>query len=186
MKKAVLLPALLLFALLAACGGSGTASRAAGGNGSSVAQIMNDAVQSTADPGVPTEAAAVQTAVPLPSPEELASPDADVDLTQLSSTLVYSEVSRMMYYPDEFVGKTVKMQGSFAVYEGESRNYYACVIADATACCANGIEFLWSGEHEYPGDYPPLGTEITVTGVFELYEEDGYTYSQLADAAVSF
>ena len=33
-----------------------------------------------------------------------------------------------------------------------------------------------------PNDYPELGSEITVTGTFELYEEDGYQYCRLVDA----
>ncbi len=35
----------------------------------------------------------------------------DVDLTKLSSTMVYSEVYNMMYTPDDYIGKTVKMNG---------------------------------------------------------------------------
>ena len=60
--------------------------------------------------------------------------------------------------------------------------YFACVIADATACCSQGLEFVLAGEHTYPNDYPELGSEITVTGTFELYEEDGYQYCRLVDA----
>lgn len=102
----------------------------------------------------------------------------------MGSTMVYSEVFNMMYAPEDYVGKTVKMEGSFAVYEGVDRNYYACLIADATACCAQGIEFVWSGDHTYPEDYPELGTTITVTGTFETYMEDGMEYCQLVDAEI--
>ena len=35
--------------------------------------------------------------------------DADVDLTQLSSTLVYAEVYNMASNPQSYVGKTVRM-----------------------------------------------------------------------------
>ena len=76
------------------------------------------------------------------------------------------------------------MAGTFAVYEGDGRNYYACLIADATACCSQGIEFLWKGDHPYPADYPEPGTEITVTGTFDTYYEGEYTYCQLIDAEV--
>ena len=37
----------------------------------------------------------------------------DVDLTRLSSTMVYSEVYNMMYAPDDYIGKTIKMTGQF-------------------------------------------------------------------------
>ena len=117
----------------------------------------------------------------------------DVDLTKLSSTMVYSEVYNMMYSPDDYVGKTVKMEGQFAIYQATDENgalipdqiYFACVIADATACCSQGLEFVLAGEHSYPADYPELGTEITVVGTFQTYEENGYMYCHLVDAEMA-
>ncbi len=112
--------------------------------------------------------------------------DFDVDLTKLSSTMVYSEVYNMMTAPDGYMGKTVKMKGPFSVYhDEETGNYYfACIISDAAACCSQGIEFILAGEHTYPKDYPELGTEITVTGIFDTYEENGYRYCRLNDAEI--
>jgi len=106
----------------------------------------------------------------------------DVDLTVLSSTMVYSEVYNMMVYPENYLGKTVKMSGYFMVYEGEKRNYYACVIQDATACCSQGIEFILADNLIYPEDYPEPGTIITVSGIFDVYSEDNLEYCQLIEA----
>ena len=114
----------------------------------------------------------------------------DVDLTTLSSTMVYSEVYNMMVSPESYVGKAIKMRGQFALYQSVDENgnllpdqiYFACVIADATACCSQGLEFVLAGEHSYPDDYPELGTEITVVGTFQTYEENGYMYCHLVDA----
>ena len=39
----------------------------------------------------------------------------DVDLTRLSSTMVYSEVYNMMNAPGDYIGKTIKMKGQFAI-----------------------------------------------------------------------
>lgn len=110
----------------------------------------------------------------------------DVDLTQLSSTMVYSEVYNMMYEPDGYIGKTVRMNGQFVAYtnEEETAYYPAVIIADAAACCSQGIEFVLAGEKSYPNDYPELNSDITVTGVFETYSEDGYLYCHLVDAVV--
>ena len=103
----------------------------------------------------------------------------DVDLTTLSSTMVYSEVSNMMVNPDQYMGKTVKMSGTMSVYHDtdNGQDYYACVIADATACCSQGIEFETTDKL-----YPPEGSEVTVTGVFDTYEENGYQYCTLRGA----
>ena len=115
----------------------------------------------------------------------------DVDLTRLSSTMVYSEVYNMMNAPGDYIGKTIKMKGQFAigyVYNtdgtpDESTARFACVIADATACCSQGLEFILTGEHTYPDEYPELGAEITVVGTFEWYEEDGFRYYRLGNAS---
>ena len=109
----------------------------------------------------------------------------DVDLTQLSSTMVYSEVFNMMMSPDDYVGKIVKMQGTYTVYDGEIRKYHACLIADATACCAQGIEFQLTQEYQYPDDYPKEGELITVIGIFDVYKEGSYQYYQLSNAEIA-
>lgn len=106
----------------------------------------------------------------------------DVDLTVLSSTMVYSEVYNMMDNPKEYIGKTVKMNGNFAVYHDGDKNYYSCIIQDATACCAQGMEFVLKGDYTYPDDYPQPGDEITVEGVFDTYMENDYEYCTLREA----
>ena len=114
----------------------------------------------------------------------------DVDLTKLSSTMVYSEVYAMMTSPQDYIGKTVKMNGQFAIYQATDANgqpvpdqiYFACVIADATACCQQGLEFVLAGNAKYPDDYPELGTEITVVGEFQTYMEGTQQYCHLVNA----
>ncbi|MBQ9543988.1 MAG: hypothetical protein IJV00_02535 [Clostridia bacterium] len=108
----------------------------------------------------------------------------DVDLTKLSSTMVYSEVYNMTYSPEDYTGKRVRMRGSFAYAEGDGRYYFACIIADATACCAQGIEFVLKDERKFPDEYPAEGAEITVVGVFETYNEGTFQYCQLTDAVM--
>lgn len=110
--------------------------------------------------------------------------DIDVDLTRLSSTMVYSEVNNMMTTPENYVGKVVRMNGKLAVYKYPERNYYTCIIKDATACCQQGMEFLWAGNHKYPDDYPNEGDNIIVTGVFDIYYEGDSKYVQLKDASL--
>ena len=112
-----------------------------------------------------------------------------VDLTALSSTMVYAEVFAMMSSPEDYVGKTVKMQGIFSkgqLYAAGSLNdggtVFACVIQDATACCAQGIPFELAGDHTYPQDYPELGDTITVVGTFEIHEQEGMEFCRLRDA----
>ena len=108
----------------------------------------------------------------------------DLDLTVVSGTVVYSEVYNMMNDPDKYVGKSVKIQGALAVYEDalNGENVYACIVKDAAACCATGIEFVRAGDYKYPDDYPSKGKEIIVKGVFDVYEDEGNKYFTLRDA----
>jgi len=117
----------------------------------------------------------------------LAEQSVDLDLSLLSGTVVYSQVYDMMMEPERYMGQRVRVKGNLSYFQDpETLNeYFAVIIADATACCAQGIEFVWNG-HRYPDDYPPLDTELTVTGVFGIYEENGYAYLQLTDAEVSW
>ena len=110
--------------------------------------------------------------------------DIDVDLTTMSSTMVYSEVSNMMISPEDYIGKTIKMNGSFAYFHDEAADnyYFACIIQDATACCAQGIEFVLAGDHSFPEDYPEVEEEISVVGIFDTYKEGDYTYCTLKNA----
>ena len=140
----------------------------------------------------------------IPTPKEQETPEGsepsqpsagkvDVDLTVLSSTMVYSEVYNMLYNdPAHYLGKTVKARGGFSIYQLVTDGVlqpdpvaYACIIADATACCAEGMEFVPEGDLTYPEDYPELGAEITVIGEFQSYEENGMTWYHLVNARLA-
>ncbi len=120
-------------------------------------------------------------------PETSGIPDSDyVDLTVLSSTMVYSEVFNMMMEPEKYIGKTVKMSGMYSVYYDESKDkyYHACIISDATACCSQGLEFELTEDYKYPDDYPEEAEDVCVTGIFDTYQEDGYKYCVLKNARI--
>lgn len=110
----------------------------------------------------------------------------DVDLSNYSTTMLYSEVYNMLTSPDSYRGKIVKMCGQFSVYEDPQTNnqYFAVVVADTTQCCSQGLEFVLKGNHTYPQDYPQIGDMVTVTGEFQTYTEGEQTYCHLVDACL--
>ena len=163
-KAAVILLALSMLLSLAACG-SGAASKEADAPAPSpdptVTVQPEETMPSAAPESKPAEAAESESkpaeraeseskpaepTAPVPKPAEAApavkrDPGAvDVDLTQLSSTMVYSEVYAMM-----------------------------------------GLEFETAEKLTYPDDYPEPGSEITVVGTFDSYQEevDGNYYIYL-------
>lgn len=108
----------------------------------------------------------------------------DIDLNNLNANVVYAQVFQMMTEPDKFIGKRIRMSGQFNVYAAQEGNpsgvteYYAIIIADAQACCQQGIEFVWPG-HTYPDGFPEVKSNASVTGIFEVYEENGKKYCRL-------
>ena len=102
----------------------------------------------------------------------------DVDLTSLSSPLVFAEVNNMMLDPESYVGKTIKAKGLYGVekFNSEDDFFHYIVIPDATACCSQGLEFVWIDD---PNDYPKADADIEVTGVWESYEENGFAYYRI-------
>ena len=119
--------------------------------------------------------------------DDAADSDVDYDLTQMDSDMVYATVYQLMVDPDSYIGKTFRIDGIY--YAGQDQNngnyYHCCIIKDAMACCAQGLEFVWGdGSHVYPDEYPAEDTEIEVQGTFETYKEknDDTLYCRLANA----
>ena len=112
----------------------------------------------------------------------------DLDLTQMSATMIYSTIFDMLIMPEDYVEKNIKVKGWFQTYTDPytAELYYAVVVPDATACCQQGLEFVWKGEHKYPEDFPKVGADITVTGLYKLIENDGITYNYLEASTVEF
>lgn len=191
-KKFYALLCTMLMLMAVGCGNGGNSDRTANGI-QSVEDVLQERTTETDSPEV-TDVVEAETGESTESFEAVTdisedaalsnSAEIDVDLTSLSSTMVYSEVYNMISDPDSYLGKTIKMDGLFTVYHDEStgNNYYACIIQDATACCAQGIEFVLTDDYSYPDDYPAEGSEITVVGEFGTYMEGEYQYCTLNNA----
>ena len=108
------------------------------------------------------------------------------DLTDMGSDMVYATVYQMMAYPEDYEGKKFKIRGNYYhLYDKKTKKtYYYCVIQDATACCAQGIEFAWKNK---PHKFPVKDEEIVVTGTFHTYREKGddNLYGRLEDAVIA-
>jgi len=107
----------------------------------------------------------------------------DIDLSQMSGMMAYAELSNIIYYADDYVGKVIRMTGTAVSYYDEQTDtqYYAVMILDATACCSSGFDLLLAEGQTFPEN----GQEITVTGELEIYEPyEGIQFLRLKDAVV--
>lgn len=107
----------------------------------------------------------------------------DLDLTELSSTVVYSEVYNMLITPDDYKGKIIKMKGQFNQYTDEETGkiYNTVIIPDATACCQQGLEFELQNKTNPNFEQ---GTGITVVGTFDTYSDGEFLYCHLKNAKI--
>lgn len=113
--------------------------------------------------------------------------EVDYDLTVMGADMVYATVYQMIIDPKSYIGKSFKIRGNY--YSSYSKDkdvyYHFCMIKDAAACCAQGLELLWADEkmnrHE---NCPEEDTLVTVEGVFETYEEGPNTYGRIKDAKI--
>ncbi|WP_274969881.1 hypothetical protein [Lachnoanaerobaculum orale] len=118
------------------------------------------------------------------SEETKADGQVDYDLSSMGPDMVYATIYQMMIDPKSYVGKSFKVTGNYySSYSKENDQYYHfCMVKDAAACCAQGLELLWADDnmnkHENCPDEEAL---VTVEGVFETYEEGQNTYGRLKD-----
>ena len=115
-------------------------------------------------------------------PENPAENDAiDLDISQLNNMLVYSQVVSILDDPDKYLEKTIKIKGQYnsLYYEPIQKYCHYVVVGDASLCCQAGIEFIWTGDHTHPDDYPADKKIIEVVGLFSSYEEFDEIYYAL-------
>ena len=183
---------MVCMAVLTACGDSANDSKYSKGN--SVDTVLENQVEKSdnadsdnADSDSNVEDSAKDDSVAGSS--ETASA-VDYDLTEMGSDMVYSTVYQFMVNPEDYVGKTVRVRGQYYAnwYEANQQYYHCVYIADAAACCAQGLEFVWEdGNHVYPDEYPEDESTIEVVGTFETYKEEGddTLYCRLSNATLS-
>ncbi len=112
--------------------------------------------------------------------EEKVSEKADIDLSFGSQTVAYAAVSDILENPEDYLGKRVRMLGTYRKFDSETYgySYYVCMVQDATACCQQGMEFSLAEGKEYPLE----GQQIILEGIVDVYPEGNAYYAYLKDA----
>ncbi|MBP5604217.1 MAG: hypothetical protein J6X60_01555 [Ruminiclostridium sp.] len=190
MKKTVKITAALIItaALLGSCSDNSGA-----GKNAMIDAIISEAVSSAeAENSAVIFSAEEKAAVFTAQPDTTAAPgpsagNVDIDLTKMNATMIYSIIYDLMVKPNDYYGKTLMVDGYFdtVVNEQLGVRYFFVVVPDATACCAQGLEFKRPEDRVYPDDYPEPGKGIRVRGVLGSYEENGQPYAYINADAMS-
>jgi len=104
-----------------------------------------------------------------------------MDISKLNRMLAYAQAVNILQTPEEYLGKRMRVGGLYdaVFYDPTEAYYHFILIGDEALCCQVELEFLWSGDHTYPDDYPKQKAAIEVEGLFATYEELGKTYYHL-------
>lgn len=149
-----------------------------------------------ANPVIPTKESVIQ--MPdIPSMDEIKAMHTDYipsdivdhDLSNMNANMIFAEIFNLVLMPDEFIGRTFRMKGNFAVYVNETsgNKYFSIIIPDATQCCQQGIDIICLGDMKYPEDFPKIGSEIMVTGQFNsITTDEGLSFNYLVMSEEDF
>lgn len=102
----------------------------------------------------------------------------DLDITTMNDTMALATVTQMTKNPEMFQGQTIKIRGSYCVFDGGDVKLPAVIVTDITGCCAMGLEFSLDGCN-FPNSYPEVANKITLIGVFGK-DTDGHYRLQKA------
>jgi len=98
------------------------------------------------------------------------------DVIEIKEKMFISQVNDVYLNKDDYLGKTIKLEGLFKTEQGYEK-MYCFVLRYGPGCCGNdgnvGFEVAWDKEKEktYPGE----DSWVEATGELKTYEEDGYT-----------
>lgn len=88
----------------------------------------------------------------------------DLDFSELSATLRFSLANLMMVQPQDYWGKTIRIDGQYMFLDTpEFGDVHLVLIMDETNCCQGYMEFELPSGAPYPqdGDYIGLVGEFT-------------------------
>lgn len=113
-----------------------------------------------------------------------------VDLTSMKGVMLCAAVHHIKTHPENYVGRFITVTGQFSIIEGVDEQgaedpdkiFCACTVAQAQ----DSLEFRTGAEMPHPEDFIDLGAIVTVSGIYEAYEDNGKVYYRLGDASVKF
>jgi uncharacterized membrane protein YcgQ (UPF0703/DUF1980 family) len=98
------------------------------------------------------------------------------DVIDIKEKMFISQVNDVYVNPEDYMGKTIKLEGIFTMEQGYDKSY-CFVLRYGPGCCGYdgnvGFEVAWDKEKEKP--YPREDSWVEATGELKSYEEDEYS-----------
>jgi putative membrane protein len=103
----------------------------------------------------------------------------NTDVVEIGEKMFIAQVNDIYLNSDDYLGKTIKLEGVFKQSNGEEPYYF--VIRYGPGCCGNdglvGFEVAWDKEKAKP--YPADDSWVEAEGVLKSYEEQGFQLSYI-------
>ncbi|MDR2467424.1 MAG: hypothetical protein LBD22_00495 [Spirochaetaceae bacterium] len=110
------------------------------------------------------------------------------DIIEIKEKLFITQVNDVYLNQDEYVGKTIKLEGLFK-HEQYADDDFCFVLRYGPGCCGNdgyaGFEVVWDKNAAHNG-YPAEDDWVEATGVLSYFNEDDYPrlYIALKDLSI--
>lgn len=96
---------------------------------------------------------------------------ATADMITITDNFFIQQTDDVYYNMDEYIGKTIKIEGLIYPYLDSNRNTYYAVVRNSPGCCGN--DGLAGIDIRYDGEYPEKNTWVEVIGTIEIDTVDG-------------
>lgn len=161
-KPAGMFIAVLAALLLGGCA-AGTPKDATVPTETALAQIDPAAV-----PGCIPETTEERESEPeFPTAEPFPADGDHIDLSANGSVAAYARISEIALSPADYAGKTLRLQGTYAVSGDDDGNrYLCCLVKDRNGCCMQGLNFIPAAEDEETAADLREGEKILIEGVY--------------------
>jgi uncharacterized membrane protein YcgQ (UPF0703/DUF1980 family) len=111
-----------------------------------------------------------------PAPVKKESPASKKEVIEIKEKMFISQVNDVYLNPEDYLGKTIKLQGLFKMEQGYNKSY-CFVLRYGPGCCGFdgnvGFEVLWNKDNDKKKPYPGEDSWVEATGELKTYEEDG-------------
>lgn len=98
-------------------------------------------------------------------------------IIEIKEKMFITQVNDVYLNPQDYLGKTIKLEGVFKNEKSYDGDQYCFVIRYGPGCCGNdgivGFEIKWDEDNAKP--YPKADSWVESTGVLKQYEADGYS-----------
>jgi uncharacterized membrane protein YcgQ (UPF0703/DUF1980 family) len=102
------------------------------------------------------------------------------NIIEIKEKLFIAQTNDVYLNPDDYLGKTLKLEGLFKKAQYEDRSY-CFVIRYGPGCCGSdgnaGFEIAWNMADK---TYPAEDDWVEASGILKTYMEDDYPYLYIA------